>query len=285
MIAVVVGGTGTLGTEIIKQLGSDHTIRVVSRDELKQKELRGKFPHINCYIGDIRDPASLVRPFHGADVVFHVAALKHVDVLEGNPEESVKTNILGTINVAKVAGELGVSHVVFSSTDKAVDPYNVYGMSKGISEKILFNMNRDESIKTRFSVFRWGNIATSRGAALHDFRKTLRQEKKVYITDKDMTRFWLKIEDAVAFLLANYKNAPLDRACIPPVRSASVLELVEAVAELEGVRLYEIEIIGTRPGEKTHEVLVSQHEDAVCSANYRKFSREELRNFISECCL
>lgn len=284
MKIVIVGGTGTLGTELVRQLEPcGHDIVILSRDELKQKELKAKFPDITCQLGDIREKDSLYRSFSSADVVFHVAALKNVDVLEDNPEECVKTNILGTINVADVAEKCNVSYCVFSSTDKAVDPCNVYGMSKAVAEKILFNRNKYVKPPTIFSVFRWGNIASSRGAALHFFKKTLLEENKVYITSRDMTRFWLRIEDAASYMLETYRNAPKFEACIPDVKSASVMSFVECLAEILGVKDYGIDVVGVRPGEKIHEVLISQHEGDLSSQNHNPFTREELKNFISGC--
>jgi FlaA1/EpsC-like NDP-sugar epimerase len=135
---LIVGGTGTLGTCLVEKL-EGHDLVVFSRDELKQQDMKKRFPAVRYVIGDIRDKQSLRGVMHGVDAVFHVAALKHVDVLEHNAGEAIKTNILGTINVAEAAMESGVKHVVFSSTDKAVLPVNVYGMSKGISERYLLN--------------------------------------------------------------------------------------------------------------------------------------------------
>lgn len=287
MIAVVVGGTGTLGNEIIRQLTlkqPNTEIRCVSRCELKQKELQGRFPKVKCYLGDIRDKSSLYEPFLGADAVFHVAALKHIDTLEDNPEECIKTNIHGTINVCFVAEQSKVKNVVFSSTDKAVDPINVYGMCKAISEKILYKYNRRKN-STKYSVFRWGNIATSRGAAIHSFIRTLKEEQCVYVTDKTMTRFWLKIEDAVAFLLENYELAPLDRACIPPmIKSAPLMDVIETLANIVKIKKYKVKVVGLRKGEKIHELMTSTHHpDTISSETCHKFTKRELKKFLTEC--
>jgi UDP-N-acetylglucosamine 4,6-dehydratase len=261
---LILGGTGTLGraltTELLKL---DETKGVVcfSRDELKQKEVQSHFNHpkLSFTLGDIRDHSRLWAAMTGIDVVFHVAALKHVDILEANPEESVRTNIMGTSNVADGAIRAGVKHVVFSSTDKAVAPVNVYGMSKAISERILLNKNEGQST-TKFSVFRWGNVLASRGSALHYFAKTLKSEGKAYVTHPEMTRFWIRIEDAVKFMLENYQTA--DGIMVPDMKSAPVTTMIEAISRICGVDQYQIQITGMRPGEKLHEsILPDRHSN------------------------
>lgn len=255
---LIVGGTGTLGRALTKALlKSSETQSIVcfSRDELKQKELSSAFndPRLRCVLGDIRDFDSLVRVMSGIDVVFHVAALKHVDTLEANPEECVKTNILGTMNVADAAIVQAVPYVIFSSTDKAESPVNVYGMSKGISEKILLNQNLLQS-RTKFSVYRWGNVIASRGSALSFFAKTLKEEGRAYITDLEMTRFWIRIEDAVGFMLGTYEIAAGIMAPATML-SSPITSMVDAISELVNVPKYETQVTGVRPGEKIHETL------------------------------
>jgi UDP-N-acetylglucosamine 4,6-dehydratase len=255
---LILGGTGTLGRALTKALLASEPnclITCFSRDELKQKDLAAelKDPRVSFTLGDIRDASTLWQAMMGVDTVFHVAALKHIDSLESNPEESVRTNILGTCNVADTAIRANVKHVVFSSTDKAVDPVNVYGMSKGISEKILLNRNKSQSI-TRFSVYRWGNVLASRGSALHYFAKTLKTEGKAYVTSPDMTRFWIRIEDAVAFMLNTYQTA--SGIMVPVMKSSYVTTMVEAIAALSGVPIYSTVLTGLRPGEKIHESIL-----------------------------
>lgn len=254
---VILGGTGTLGRTLIRELLKQDDVTVVcfSRDELKQKETEAQFrdSRLSFKIGDIRDAGAVAMAMAGADVVFHVAALKHVDSMQANPEESVKTNILGTMNVAHAAVALGVPHVVFSSTDKAVSPVNVYGHCKAISEQILLNLNETQS-KTRFSVYRWGNVVGSRGSAIHSFAKTLKEERKVYLTDWNMTRFWIRIEDAVRFMLETYQQS--SGIMVPIMKSAPVVDMVQAIAEIVGVPSYDVVITGMRPGEKVHESIL-----------------------------
>lgn len=257
MIITIVGGTGTLGTELIRQLGVGHQVRCVSRCELKQKELKSRFPHVETYLGDIRDRDSLKRPFRGADAVFHVAALKHIDVLEGNIEECVKTNILGTINVCEAAQD--VKHLVFSSTDKAVSPINVYGMCKGISEKIVHSYGG--------VVYRWANIIGSRGAATHYFRDAVKSDLPVNLTHPDMTRFWITIEEAVKFVLDTFqKPESKNSVMIPSMKAAPVVDIINAYGLIYG-KAPNIKISEIRPGEKIHESIM-HGVDSKTSAQY-----------------
>lgn len=266
---LVIGGTGTLGREIIRQLGPDQRVRIFSRCELKQKELKAEFPHIECVLGDIRGDRSLERAMRGVYTVFHVAALKHVDILEANPEESVKTNVLGTMNVCEAAVAANVGHLLFSSTDKAVSPINVYGMCKGISERIVLNHG--------YSVYRWGNVLGSRGSAIQYFVDAIRSDKTLNLTDYDMSRFWIRIEDAVAFML-NSDGAK--RINLPPnMKAASVVRVVATIGHLLG-RTPRVKITGLRPGEKIHESL-SRDLHSNTAAQY---SETELSDLLAPFC-
>lgn len=275
MIAIL-GGTGTLGVALTKRL-ADEKIICFSRDELKQQELKRTFPNSTYIIGDIRDKSSVKYAIRDCKAVFHVAALKHVDVLEANPTEAIKTNILGTINVAEAAMECGIPHVIFSSTDKAVLPINTYGMTKAVSERYLLNLNAQQS-KTKFSVFRWGNVCSSRGSAIHAFAKTLKESGCVQITDERMTRFLIHIDDAVKFMLDSYETST--DVMIPTMKSATVPEIASAVAEILGKKKYDTVKIGIRPGEKIHECLFSSHDHCVRSDTAERFSRRELIDLI-----
>jgi len=250
MKAIILGGTGTLGQELTKQLLEDkNEVICLSRCELKQKEMKAKFPNVKYVLGDIRDKSSLARVIGNyqtdIDIIYHVAALKHIDIMEENPEESVKTNILGTMNVASIATELGIE-VIFSSTDKAQYPVNVYGMSKGISEKIMLDYGH--------SVFRWGNVIGSRGSALHYFVKQVKEAQPINLTHMDMTRFWIRIEDAVKFMITANRSDPIKKVKIPPMMKASkVISLIYAIEEACGKKSTPIKIVGLRAGEKIHE--------------------------------
>jgi UDP-N-acetylglucosamine 4,6-dehydratase len=278
---VILGGTGTLGTCLIEKLsvGANEVV-CFSRDELKQQEMRKRFPNVRYVIGDIRDKNSLRPVLADAYAVFHVAALKHVDVLEANPTEAIKTNVLGTINVAEAAVEAGVKYVVFSSTDKAVLPINTYGMTKATSERYLLNLNVHQD-KTQFSVFRWGNVMGSRGSVVHLFAKSIQDEKMVSVTDPRMTRFWIHIKDAVDFMLENFKSASPSDVMIPRMKAAGVLDLAASTAKAIGASSkYRINLVGMRPGEKVHEVLFSSHEYCIRSDTAEKYTEAELTDLV-----
>lgn len=275
----IVGGTGTLGNALIKALHTYNKITVFSRDELKQQLLKKRYPEITCILGDIRDPQSIERALKGMQVVFHVAALKHVDVLEANPLESYKTNVQGTINVANACVENGVNHCVFSSTDKAVLPINTYGYCKALSESYLLNLNGQG--ETKFSVFRWGNVLGSRGSVIHSFIKTLKEEHRIYLTDKRMTRFWIHIDQAVDFMVGNYRHAPKDKVMVPYMEAASVARVAATIAKLLGISEYETQIIGLRKGEKIHECLESNHDFCIRSDTANRISDEQLEKMLA----
>jgi UDP-N-acetylglucosamine 4,6-dehydratase/5-epimerase len=266
MKIAIIGGTGTLGQALISELIKDryNEILCISRCELKQKALREEYKgndRIKFALGDIRDRDRMFWLLGGIDAVFLTAALKHIDVLEENPEESIKTNISGVINVADAAIANGVKVVSFSSTDKAVEAINVYGMCKGIAEKILLSRNQKQN-RTTFSVFRWGNVAGSRGSIIPIFAKTLKEEGRAYITDESMTRFWLRIEDAVKFMLGRYTKPGLH---IPPAKAAPVSMVIDSVARVIGIKAYSVVSIGLRAGEKIHEKLTPELSSEACT--------------------
>ncbi len=258
---VVFGGTGTLGTETIRQLLDDYEtelVTCVSRCELKQKNLLAHFRNkkLRCFLADIRDrQATLDAVPDGTDTVFHFAALKHVDTGEAFPAEFIKTNTIGSINVADAAAAAKAKFCILSSTDKAVEPINAYGMTKGLAEKIFFSMNNRR--KPLYSVYRWGNVFGSRGSAIESFSLSLKSSRSVDITHKDMTRFWIRIEDAVKFMLSTYKKASLHSPMIPPIKAASLLTIIEKMSDKMGIKEPRLRTVGLRPGEKIHESLLS----------------------------
>jgi len=245
---LILGATGTLGQEIIRQIDRKDVV-CLSRCELKQKQLSAKFPWVKCVLGDIKDRDSLLPHIQDAEIIFHVAALKHIDTLEANPEEAIKTNLIGTMNVVSLAKQYD-AHVVFSSTDKAQYPINVYGMCKGISEKLV--------LAHGFCVFRWANVIGSRGSALHYFIDQIKNDRPINLTDPKMTRFWIRIKDAVHFMLTTYgtqiSQEPFGRVRIPPMKAASVMRIIQAIGELLG-KAPEYVVTGLRPGEKIHEFI------------------------------
>jgi UDP-N-acetylglucosamine 4,6-dehydratase len=277
---VVIGGTGTLGRSLISHLlnGKDLCeIICVSRDELKQKEVKAQIvapPHLLRFeIGDVRDLDRMRQVVHGATSVFHVAAMKHIDVVQDHPLEGLKTNTIGSANIAQACIEQKVSYCVLSSTDKAVEPTNIYGMTKAIAEKHFLSLNEKQTT-TKFSVFRWGNVLGSRGSVIHLFKKSLLEKKAVDITHPRMSRFWIHIDDAVSFMLANYKHAPTDRPCIPRMKACLVTNLAKALSEILGVSDASINLVGMREGEKLAEK-IDEGED-FCSATAPQFTKEEL---------
>ncbi len=277
---LILGGTGTLGRAITRTLIQEYPgihISILSRDEHKQAQMRREFPKVRYIIGDIRDLDQ--RHFAKQDIVFHVAALKHVDGCEANVEECIKTNVLGTMNAADAAIAAGVRHFIFSSTDKAVDPINTYGYSKALSEKVLFSYNK-LNLGTKFSIYRWGNVLGSQGSVVPIFAETLRKERAAYITHQSMTRYWLPIDWAVRFMLRTFPDAKTDRAMIcPNMKAASVLNVVKAVASIVGVPQYRVAPTGVRPGEKLHEVMESRHSASITvpsSDEAEEYTEEEL---------
>lgn len=277
---LIIGGTGTLGTALVEKLTTDgHELIVFSRDELKQAEMRRIYPDVRFVLGDIRDRRSFNGTMKGVDTVFHVAALKHVDSGEANPVEFIKTNLLGTINVAEAAMEAGAKHVVFSSTDKAVLPINVYGMTKGVSEKYLLSLNGHQT-KTKFSVFKWANVLGSRGSVVHTFVQSLKENGGVRITDPRMTRFFVHIDDVVDFMLAQYEDASTTEAMIPPMKAARIMDLAEAIAKLHKIKKFDVSFMGIRPGEKLHEVMISTHDYCMRSDTYEQYTADELETLL-----
>lgn len=284
MRCVIFGGTGTLGKEVLRQLAPTRRfsqITVVSRDELKQQEAKKEFPGVFYTIGDIRDADAVAKAVDGAHTVFHLAAMKHIDVAEANPAEAIKTNLIGTMNVADACVRALVPHMVFSNTDKAVLPITTYGYTKALAQNYLFRLNATQS-NTKFSVFNWGNIIASRGSVVQSFVKDLLTHSSINITDKQMSRFWLLIEDAARFMVDNYAEAPRDRAMIPPVKGAKVLRIAAAIADILKVSGYKVNIIGLRGTEKMYEVLESSHTKCFRSDTCEQYDDAELKELLTD---
>ncbi len=284
MTYVIVGGTGTLGQEIARQLlldGPERKVTIFSRDELKQKDMRAQFPSLRYVLGDIRDRSAVREVLRGAKTVFLLAAIKHIDAAELNPLEAVKTNVLGTVNVAEEAIAAGVRYVVFSNTDKATLPITTYGYTKALAQNYLLSLN-GTGCSTRFSVFSWGNIAGSRGSVLPIFVKSLVESRLVRVTDVRMSRFWLRIADAATFLLANYEHAATDQAMIPPIKGATVMRVAQAIAEILGINSFRVETTGLRCTEKIHEVLESSHDHCLRSDACEQYTDAELRSLLED---
>lgn len=280
---VIFGGTGTLGhalSEVIRESGGKH-VAIVSRCELRQKEMRAKFPDFDYIIGDVcnQDWAGhlLARPTH----VFNLAAMKHVDMGEFNVRRCVDINYGGTINTFDWALRAGAKGYVLSSTDKAVLPINAYGMSKGLAEKYLYERQMLGAPVTA-SVFRWGNVCGSRGSVFHAIANSLREQGVAYVTHKDMTRFWIHIKDVARFMWSRKDVATPEQPHIPKMKAASVLRLAEATAEVLGIDDYKVEYTGIRAGEKIHECLYTSHEYCLTSDKCDQFTDAELIALVRE---
>lgn len=260
-VILVTGGTGSFGKKFIEIMLKEYTpakLIVFSRDEQKQHEMRQTgFLHKNLryFIGDVRDYDRLRRAFDGVDYVIHAAALKQVPACEYNPMEAVKTNILGSSNVIDAALDTKVDRVIALSTDKAVNPINLYGATKLAAEKLFVQSNAYAGgKKTRFSCVRYGNVVGSRGSVVPLF---IHQRKKgvITITDERMTRFWISIEQGVRFVIRCLEEMHGGEVFVPKIPSMTVSDLAKAMAPQA-----EIKYIGIRPGEKLHEVLISEDE-------------------------
>ncbi len=260
---LLTGGTGSFGNAFIERVTSrwdDAVIRVYSRDELKQSQMRERWAHrpanLRYLIGDVRDRSRMSRAAQGADVLIHAAALKQVPACEYNPFEAVRTNVLGAQHVVDAAIDTGVSKVVALSTDKAVNPVNLYGATKLCAEKIVVQGNAYAAqSETRLACVRYGNVVGSRGSVVPLFRHQMAGDGKLTITDERMTRFWITLPQAVDLVLYALAHMSGGEVFIPKIPSMRVVDLAEAMAPGVGR-----EIIGIRPGEKLHEVLVTADE-------------------------
>jgi UDP-N-acetylglucosamine 4,6-dehydratase len=258
---LITGGTGSFGkkaTEIILKKYKPKKIIIFSRDELKQFEMAQQFKEsegIRYFIGDVRDKERLCRAFHGVDIVLHAAALKQVTAAEYNPFEAVKTNIIGAENVINVAIDQEVKKVIALSTDKAANPINLYGSTKLCSDKLFITGNsyvgQDHST---FSVVRYGNVVGSRGSVIPFFLKQ-RETRVLPITDTRMTRFWITLEQGVNFVLNCLEQMVGGELFVPKIPSMNIMDLAKAIDPE-----CKTEIVGIRPGEKLHEVMVTRDD-------------------------
>lgn len=254
---LITGGTGSFGKKFIEILLKKYApkkVIVYSRDELKQFEMQQKFnqPSMRYFIGDVRDESRLLHAMEGVDCVVHAAALKQVPAAEYNPMECIKTNVGGAQNVINAALYAKVKKVIALSTDKAANPVNLYGATKLCSDKLFTAANNFVGAKeTRFSVVRYGNVVGSRGSVVPFFRRLAAEgAKELPITDPRMTRFWLRLEDGVDFVLKSFARMQGGEIFIPKIPSMRITDLAEAVAPGMPTK-----VIGIRPGEKLHEVM------------------------------
>jgi UDP-N-acetylglucosamine 4,6-dehydratase len=257
---LITGGTGSFGnrfTEYLTKNYSPKKVIIYSRDELKQFEMQQHY-NASCmryFIGDVRDKERLISAMRDVDYVVHAAALKQVPAAEYNPNECIKTNIYGAQNVIDAAIAADVSRVIALSTDKAANPVNLYGATKLASDKLFVAANNMSGAKgPRFAVVRYGNVVGSRGSVVPFFHQLLKQGvTKLPVTHKEMTRFWITLDNGVEFVVKNFQRMQGGEIFVPKIPSIRILDLVESVS---GHREYDL--VGIRPGEKLHEVMVPE---------------------------
>ncbi|WP_409341799.1 polysaccharide biosynthesis protein [Paenibacillus sp. MBLB4367] len=259
----VTGGTGSWGHELVKQLlyKNPKEIIVFSRNETSQVAMKRAFddPRLRFCIGDIRDKEALIAASAGADYVYHLAALKHVPVCEDQPLEALKTNVVGTQNVIEAAIENKVKKVIYISTDKAANPSNFYGMTKAIGEKLIVHANLLKS-ETKFVCVRGGNVLGTNGSVIHIFMKQIKEKNEIGITDTQMTRFFLTLEDAIELLFKASKESLGGEIFVMMMPTCKIIDLAEVLIEALGRTNVTIKELGVRPGEKIHEILYSEYE-------------------------
>ncbi|MDN4500887.1 UDP-N-acetylglucosamine 4,6-dehydratase (inverting) [Alteromonadaceae bacterium BrNp21-10] len=257
---LITGGTGSFGNNFIARVLKEYKPKkliVYSRDELKQFDMQQRFnaPCMRYFLGDVRDKHRLKTAMRDVDFVIHAAALKQVPAAEYNPMECIKTNIMGAQNVIEACIETDVKRVIALSTDKAANPVNLYGATKLASDKLFVAANNISGAGgTRFAVVRYGNVVGSRGSVVPFFRDLLEQGKTTLpVTHAEMTRFWISLDEGVEFVIKNFQRMQGGEIFVPKIPSVRIPDLVEAMS---GKREYEI--IGIRPGEKIHEIMVPE---------------------------
>ena len=264
-IVLITGGTGSLGQALTKKLLETEvkTIRILSRNENKQVTMETQFDdkRLRFFIGDVREIPRLFKAFEGVDVIFHAAALKHVPVVEYNPFEGIKTNVVGSQNVIDACMHEKIPVATCVGTDKAVSPLNTYGATKLLMEKLFVAANpywNSEETKTKFIALRYGNVLGSSGSVVPKFIKQIREKQKITITDPNMTRFSLTMNETLDFILESTFLGKSSEVFVPKLRAYSIMDLKDALVELVGEA--QEEIISIRPGEKLHETLINHDE-------------------------
>jgi UDP-N-acetylglucosamine 4,6-dehydratase/5-epimerase len=255
---LITGGTGSFGHRYVSTLLEQYDLKrliIYSRDELKQYEMAMKFQGhedvMRFFIGDVRDAFRLKEAARGVDIIIHAAAIKHVPIAEYNPMECIKTNIYGAENVIQAALDNNVKYVMALSTDKAANPINLYGATKLASDKLFVAANNMSGGRTKFAVVRYGNVVLSRGSVVPFFKKLIKEgADSLPVTHKDMTRFWITLQQGVNFVLDCIKRMEGGEIFVPKIPSVRIVDLANAMAPNLPIR-----IIGIRPGEKLHEVM------------------------------
>lgn len=260
---LITGGTGSWGTELVSQLLTSHKpkeIRIYSRGEHRQVEMKRAFPdpRLTFIIGDVRDKDRLSMICRGVDVIFHLAALKHVPVCEANPWEAIQTNVIGTQNVIEAALAHEIKKVVYVSSDKAVDPFNLYGATKSCGEQLILDANNRHT--TRFVCVRAGNIIGTNGSVIPLFQQQAREGRDLTVTDERMTRFFMRKQNAIGLLVKAVQDAHGGEILVMKMPSCKILDVAAVFANRYGNKKSQIRFVGMRPGEKLYEVLVSRYE-------------------------
>tara|TARA_B100001248_G_C27390974_1_gene462326 strand:- start:1411 stop:2400 length:990 start_codon:yes stop_codon:yes gene_type:complete len=273
---LLTGGTGSFGYQFIKHIYSKYKplkVIVYSRDEFKQyqmskKFIKKKYKGLRFFIGDIRDRERLNSALKNVDYVVHAAALKHVPIAEYNPQECIKTNIMGAQNLIDCSIKNNVKKVIALSTDKASNPGNLYGATKLVSDKLFISSNiLSAHTDTIFSVVRYGNVLNSRGSVIPYFKSLLKQKKELTVTDKSMTRFFISIEEAVKFCVDSFNTMKGGEIFIPKIPSMKIFDIAKVLSNSS-----KIKIIGLRPGEKLHESL--------CSSDDSYYTYEDKKSYV-----
>lgn len=269
-VLLISGGTGSFGNAVLRRFlqAGLREIRILSRDEKKQDDMRKRYASdkLKFYIGDVRDPSSLTNAMRGVDYVFHAAALKQVPSCEFHPMEAVKTNVLGTENATEAAIQCGVKRMICLSTDKAVYPINAMGISKAMMEKVFVAKSRNvDPAKTAICGTRYGNVMASRGSVIPLFVQQIQSGTPITITDPEMTRFMMTLDDAVDLVLYAFEHGNSGDIFVQKAPAATMETLALALTGLLGKPDHPIQIIGTRHGEKRHETLLSREEMALAS--------------------
>ena len=262
-VLLVTGGTGSFGNAVLRRFLSSNLreIRIFSRDEKKQDDMRKRYnsPKLKFYIGDVRDPQSVLNAVRGVDYIFHAAALKQVPSCEFHPLEAVKTNVMGTENVLEAAIQCAVKRVVCLSTDKAVYPINAMGISKAMMEKVAVAKSRSSN-NTVINVTRYGNVMASRGSVIPLFVDQIRADQVITVTDPKMTRFMMTLDEAVDLVLYAFEHGKPGEIFVQKAPAATIEVLAKALTALMGKPEHEVRVIGTRHGEKLYEALLSREE-------------------------
>lgn len=266
-IILVTGGTGSWGHELVRQLLSYNPkeIRIYSRNESSQFAMKQEFDHhpkLRFIIGDIKEKESLIEASQDVDYMFHLAALKHVPVCEDQPVEALKTNVIGTQNVIDAAISNNVHKVVYISTDKASDPSNFYGLSKAMGERLIIHANTLKT-NTKFVCIRGGNVLGTNGSVVHVFKRQIKEKNKVGITDINMTRFFLTVQNAIKLLFKATFESVGGEIFVMKMPTCKIVDLAEVLIEASNQENVRIEILGVRPGEKIHELLLSGYESTM----------------------